>query len=286
MLEFANRHSLADSKTLKCYKQSELRGAYFLTFYPDASKENRQLGAEIYLWFLAFDEIYAERIGSGAVDDLTQRIFELLDVLGGYTAEPTPGFGAALADILRRAETWTMSQQNDLRNALYGIMVGWQWEVQFRNAHSQPSVQTYMGARRHLVAALLERAILEPLNGYVLPDTARRDPQVIRLNRALANIQMWVNDLCSYEKERRQDGNFSVTLPNALMHEEKCSLSDAFTRISELTNLEAEVAAELIEYLGESPLPEVRAYTRATERLLRGTTTFYATSGFGRYTDG
>ncbi|UQI45809.1 terpene synthase family protein [Streptomyces sp. HU2014] len=285
MLEFAHRHCLADRKTLERLGKTACNCTYFLATYPNASKENQQLASDIYMWFTAFDDIHAERIDDTAVDSLARHAFELLDVLGGNTADPAVGFSSALAEILHRAEKWTLHQQGDLRNALCGALLSWQWEAQLRNTRSQPSVRTYMDARRHLAAGVLERAIAEQMGGYVLPDMARQDPQLIRLKQAFANIGGWVNDLCSYEKERRQEGDSSINLPNALMHEEDCTVSDAFTRTSELISQEAMTAAEMIQQLSESPFPEVRAYARDTQHMLRAQTAFYATAGFGRYTD-
>ncbi|MGA5131105.1 terpene synthase family protein [Streptomyces olivoreticuli] len=286
MLEFAHGHGLADRKTLENLGKTVCNSTYYLAAYPNASKENQQLALKIYMWFAAFDDIHVERIDGKAVDDLARRNLELLDVLGGNFTDPAPGFSSALAEILHHAEKLTMRQQGDLRNALYGALLSWQWEAQLRNTRSQPSVQTYIAARRHLVAGVVERAIAEPMGGYELPDAARQNPQLIRLKLATANLLGWLNDLCSYAKERRQGGISSINLPNVLMHEEGCTLSEAFTRTSELVSQEAKAAAETIQDLSESPFPEVRAYARDAKRMLRAQTAGYAAAGFGRYADG
>lgn len=285
MVEFAHRHGLADLKALEHLSRTVCNCSYIVTVFPRAGEEDQQLASDIFIWFAAFDDVHVERLDSTAADSLTRHVFALLDVLGGNATDPAPGFSTALAEILRRAEKWDTRQQDGLRHALYGALLGWQWEVQLRNARKQPGIQTYMAVRRHSVAGVLERAVAEPLSGHVLPGAARRNSQFVRLNRAFDNISGWLNDLCSYEKERRQDGDSAVNLPNVLTSEKGCSLGDALMRVSELIVQEAKVAAEMIRHLAESPLPEVRAYAHDTERRLRAQTAFYAAAR-SRYADG
>ncbi|MER7001031.1 hypothetical protein [Streptomyces sp. NPDC000410] len=286
MVDFAHRHRLADRETLAHLGKTACNSIYFIAAYPDASKENQQLICDIFMWFAAFDDIHAERIDSTAADSVARHTFALLEALDGTLTESAPGFETALADILRRAQAWDPRQQGNLRNALHGVLLGWQWEAQLRNTGGQPSLQTYLYARRHSIAAVLERAIAEPMSGHVLPDVQRNDPELVRLNRAFSNLSGWVNDLFSYEGEKRRDGQLSVNLPNVLMREQGCSLSDAIARISEMIVGEAEVAARSLQSLSASPSPEVRAYVRGTERVLRLHTALFVVSGFGRYIEG
>ncbi|MFD7340246.1 hypothetical protein ACFV98_30290 [Streptomyces violascens] len=283
--EFAHRHSLTDAETREHISRTLCEGAFFLAAYPGASQKNLQLAVDIIMWYILFDDVHVERAGSDTVDSLNRNLFELLDVAGGNTMHPSPGFSVALAEILHRAEGWSGCQQHALRSALCGVLLGWQWEAQLRAMRSQPSLQTYLNARLHAGGGRLERAYAEPIGGYVLPAAARRDPHLIRLNHATSNLLVWVNDLCSYEKEKKQEGNHLITLPHVLIHEKGCTLTDAITHSCEMISREANEAAEVIDYLSRSPIPEVRAYARDTRHMLRVQTAFYAKGGLGRYAD-
>ncbi|MER5549941.1 hypothetical protein ABT072_48040, partial [Streptomyces sp. NPDC002589] len=269
MREFACRHRLGEPEARE--KMCDFLGgaAAFLSFvYPSADQDVLRLAADTYMWFVSFDDFHIERADDEGIESLTRRIFQLLGVLGGSAAQPPVGFGSALGEILQRAEVWDRSQQDELRNALYGLLLGWQWEAHLRVEGSQPTLQTFLDARLHLGGGLLDRALAEPLGGYVLPAAARQDPQLISLKRAAANLVGWVNDLYSRAKEERQDGSRSVNLSNVLMREHHCSRTDAITRTRELISQEAKAAAGLIQQLSQSPLPEVRAYACDTDRLL------------------
>ncbi|WKK27816.1 terpene synthase family protein (plasmid) [Streptomyces olivoreticuli] len=285
--EFACRHGLPGSEDRENLGKTVMGAPLFLsTAYPEADQKDLQLTVDALMWFILFDEVHVERSYIEGVDALARQIFELLDVLGGGAVHRAPGFSTALAEILHRSDGWARCQQDGLQNALYGVLLGWQWEAQLRAARSQPSLRTYLDARLHVGGGVLVWACAEPLGGYVLPGIARQNPQLIRLRRAAANLVGWVNDLCSYVKEKKQEGDRSINLPNVLMHEKKCDLNDALTGTCELISHEAKVAAEMIQHLSESSLPEVRAYARDTHRMLRVQTEFYVKGGLGRYTDG
>ncbi|WP_372405017.1 terpene synthase family protein [Streptomyces luteireticuli] len=284
--EFTRRHGLAGSEAPGNLRKTMMGSPLFLaTAYPEAGRKDLQLTVDALVWYVSFDEAHVECVRSEGIDSLARRVFELLDVLDGGDHR-AQGFGTALAEILHRSEDWTSGQQDGLRNALYGVLLGWQWEAQLRAARSQPSLRTYLDARLYACGGVLVWACAEPLGDYVLPDIARRNPQLIRLKRAAANLVGWVNDLCSYTKERRQEGDCSINLPNVLMQKKNCDLSGALTDTCELIGQEAKVATEMIQHLSESSLPELRAYARDTHRMLRVQTEFYVKGGLGRYTDG
>jgi hypothetical protein len=110
----------------------------------------------------------------------------------------------ALRDIVTRLrEIATPAQLEAFRVGNHAYFGGMLWEANNRAGKWVPHESSFLMLRPAAGAVPPFFALLEPLERIELSAALRAHPQVLELQRLAGGIVCWVNDVLSYEKERR-----------------------------------------------------------------------------------
>lgn len=237
---------------------------------PTADRDGVFLCADLFLWLTAFDDVHGEAEGGRDTARLVRRISHCVHLLAGLD-EPAAGGDAciaALRDLLHRfRERATPSRYlrltAHLRDNLFGIL----WEAHHLGRPDQVTLGDYCAMRPHTVFVRTVMVAAEALLGYGLTEEQRESAAVRELEKAVADLAGWINDLASYAKETARDGTNPLSLPTLLMRQHGCDLEEAFRLASRMCEDRASTARRRITELtadSESPLAD---HARAVEAV-------------------
>jgi len=221
---------LRDDTIAERYRAVSVGGLAGLT-HPHADPALLELVAQVMAWIFVEDDRYDMSNERGRTSRLAARFRGYLEVLTTRTA-PT-GAGPAtrsLADLARRlaargSARWYAHFVATMRRFwIDGILV----ETWYRDHAITPDPASYMATRVQTVGVYVCLALVELDTGRELDDALREDPVLQRLTWLTSRIIAYVNDLFSYEKERRAgDPNNFV---HAVRHYEGLDLEAGFAR--------------------------------------------------------
>ncbi|MFE7401817.1 terpene synthase family protein [Streptomyces sp. NPDC057557] len=212
---------------------------------PTADQDSVFLCADLFLWLTAFDDTHGETEGSRDTARLTRRISHCIPLLTDHHEPATDDdpYIAALRDLLHRFRERTTPTQYlqltaHLRDNLFGIL----WEAQHLNKPDQVTLSNYYAMRPHTVFVRTLMTTAQIALNYELTDNQRASPAVRELEKAVADLAGWINDLASYTKETQHGNPTPLSLPTLLIQHHECNLEEAFRLASRMCEHQASTA--------------------------------------------
>lgn len=238
---------------------------------PAADRDGVFLCADLFLWLTAFDDARGESEGARDTARLVRHISQCVHLLAGHE-EPAGEAGvytAALRDLLRRLHeratpTQYLRLTAHLRDNLFGIL----WEAHHLDRPDQVSLSDYRAMRPHTVFVRTVMATAEVVLGYELTEEQRVSAAVRELEKAVADLAGWINDLASYAKETDHGGQTPLSLPTLLSRYHECDLEGAFRLGSRMCEDRASTARlRITELTVNNRNPQLADHARAMEAV-------------------
>lgn len=205
--EWVTRHGmLRDPSTAARFRSVQV-GLLSAMAYPDASPRLLELIAQVMAWIFIQDDVYDTAAQREQRPEQLERQFErYLTVLRTGVVEPQaePTL-KALADLARRlselgSPTWYIHFIETMRRFwMDGVVV----ETYYRARGLSPDPASYMALRVQTVGVYICLDLLELALGEELTPEVREDPILRRVTWLTSRIIAYVNDVFSYDKERR-----------------------------------------------------------------------------------
>ncbi|POM27340.1 Epi-isozizaene synthase [Actinomadura rubteroloni] len=269
-LDWLHRFDLTPDPETRARVERINAGAAFAMLFPQAPADVLELAGDVMVWITAFGDVLVDGCDRRTSDlaRLTLHLNETLHATTSRSVAERTGFVAALEDLLTRSSAILPNRHHTrLVKALTAFIGAQNWHVDTESAASPPSVEDYLVARRHTVAAWSLVALLEPLEHSRFPAEIHDVPEVGELNTAACTLLACVNDLASHRKERRS-GDTAITLPTLLMHERQCSLDESISVISAMCEADTARAHEIIAQLKASHDRHVSEYGELVGNLV------------------
>ncbi len=175
--------------------------------YPDASPERLELIAEVMAWVFIQDDVYDTAPAADQEPARLEAQFErYLTVLRtGVVPSGAEPAARALADLARRlsklgSSAWYLHFMETMRRFwMDGVVV----ETYYRGRGISPDPASYMAVRAQTVGVYICLDLLELTLGDELSPEVREDPILRQITWFTSRIIAYVNDVFSYDKERR-----------------------------------------------------------------------------------
>ncbi|SCF65531.1 terpene synthase family protein [Streptomyces sp. Ncost-T10-10d] len=237
---------------------------------PTADQDSVFLCADLFLWLTAFDDTHGETEGSRDTTRLVRRISHCVHLLAGHDepAADDDACVAALRELLHRfreraTPTQYLRLTAHLRDNLFGIL----WEAHHLDRLDQVTLSDYYAMRPHTVFVRTVMTSTEVGLGYELTDNQRASPAVRELEKAVADLAGWINDLASYAKETDRGGQTPLSLPTLLIRHHECNLEEAFHLASRMCEHQASTARLRITELTADSTNALANHARAMEAV-------------------
>jgi 5-epi-alpha-selinene synthase len=174
-------------------------------FYPTAGIIELSLSADYLCWAFALDDL-GDETPIGERPSQLAELFERFD--GTFTGTPPdvdePRSVTALRDIVQRLRLLASPAHVEAfrvgNQAYFGGML---WEANNRAGKWVPHESTFLMLRPAAGAVPPFFALVEPLERLSLSAAVRAHPQLLELQRLAGGIVCWINDVLSFEKERK-----------------------------------------------------------------------------------
>jgi Terpene synthase family 2, C-terminal metal binding len=208
----AHEHSLrwvrqAFGDELLAQKVARARMAWMVAgFYPDAGSAELLLASDYLCWAFALDDLGDETPVGERPAQLAE-LFERFDsaFTGAAPRLEEPAAVAALRDIVSRLRCLATPEEVEaFRAGNQSYFGGMLWEANNRAGKWVPHESSFLTLRPAAGAVPPFFALVEPLERLRLPAAVKAHPQVLELQRLAGAIVCWMNDVLSYEKERKQ----------------------------------------------------------------------------------
>ncbi|WP_327371119.1 terpene synthase family protein [Streptomyces sp. NBC_01217] len=237
---------------------------------PAADRDGVFLCADLFLWLTAFDDTHGETEGARDTARLVRRISQCVHLLAGHD-EPAGEAGvytAALGDLLgrfreRATPTQYLRLTAHLRDNLFGIL----WEAHHLDRPDEVTLSDYCAMRPHTVFVRTVMATAEVMLGYELTEDQRASAAVRELEKAVADLAGWINDLASYAKEADRGGPTPLSLPALLIRHRECDLEGAFRLASRMCEDQASTARLRITELAADSKNALGDHAHAVEAV-------------------
>jgi len=197
-------HELGDPALAK--KAARARMAWMVAgFYPTAGRSELSLASDYLCWAFALDDL-GDETPIGERPAQLAELFERFD--GAFRGAPValddPPAVGALRDIVARLRAIaTPSQVEAFRLGNQAYFGGMLWEANNRAGKWVPHESSFLMLRPAAGAVPPFFALIEPLERLPLAAAVRAHPQVLELQRLAGGIVCWINDVLSFEKERK-----------------------------------------------------------------------------------
>lgn len=174
-------------------------------FYPTAGVVELSLAADYLCWAFALDDL-GDETPIGERPSQLAELFERFDgtFTGVAPAVDEPPAVTALRDIVSRLRRLASPAEVEAfrvgNQAYFGGML---WEANNRAGKWVPHESSFLMLRPAAGAVPPFFALVEPLERLKLSDAVRAHPQVLELQRLAGGIVCWINDVLSFEKERK-----------------------------------------------------------------------------------
>ncbi len=210
------RHGLLRDDTIAARYRGVSVGLLAGMTHPTAAPELLELVAQVMAWIFIEDDHYDAAVERASSDALSQRFRGYVEILARRRAPADADVAMhALADLARRLSArgsagWYRHFVATMQQFwLEGVLV----ETWYREQGITPDPASYMATRVQTVGVYVCLALAE-LDGNELDATLRSHPLVMRTTWLTSRIIAYVNDVVSYEKERRagDPNNFVHTL--------------------------------------------------------------------------
>ncbi|MFD7490862.1 terpene synthase family protein [Streptomyces sp. NPDC059832] len=237
---------------------------------PTADREGVFLCADLFLWLTAFDDVHGEAEGGRDTARLVRRISQCVHLLAGHDepAADDDAYIAALRDLLHRfreraTPTQYLRLTAHLRDNLFGIL----WEAHHLDRLDKVTLSDYCAMRPHTVFVRTVMATAEVALGYELTEDQRASAAIQELEKAVADLAGWINDLASYAKETDHGGPTPLSLPTLLIRHRECDLEEAFRLASRMCEDRAATARLRITELAVNSKNALADHARAVEAV-------------------
>ncbi|MFB6780533.1 terpene synthase family protein [Streptomyces sp. NPDC056352] len=237
---------------------------------PTADRDGVFLCADLFLWLTAFDDAHGEAEGARDTARLVRRISQCVHLLAGHDEPPGEAsvYTAALQDLLgrfreRATPTQYLRLTAHLRDNLFGIL----WEAHHLDRPDQVTLSDYCAMRPHTVFVRTVMATAEVALRYELTEDQRASAAVRELEKAIADLAGWINDLASYAKETHRGGPAPLSLPTLLIRQRECDLEGAFRLASRMCEDQASTARLRITELAVNGKSALADHARAMEAV-------------------
>ncbi|MFF9347001.1 terpene synthase family protein [Streptomyces sp. NPDC014734] len=237
---------------------------------PTADREGVFLCADLFLWLTAFDDVHGEAEGGRDTALLVRRISHCVRLLADHDepAEDDDAYIAALRDLLHRfRERSTTTQYLRLTAHLRDNLLGILWEAHHLDDHDRITLSDYRAMRPHTVFVRTVMTTAEIVLGYGLGDDQRSSAAVRELEKAVADLAGWINDLASYAKESDDGGPPPLSLPTLLIRQHGCDTEEAFRLASRMCEDQARTARLHITELTAGSENALADHARAMEAV-------------------
>jgi 5-epi-alpha-selinene synthase len=188
------------------HKAGRARMAWMVAgFYPEAGLVELSLAADYLCWAFALDDL-GDETPIGERPAQLASLFEQFDAT--FTDAPAPADEpaavAALRDIVERLRQLASPEQVEaFRVGNLAYFGGMLWEANNRAGKWVPHESSFLMLRPAAGAVPPFFALVEPLERLRLSARVKAHPQVLELQRLAGGIVCWINDVLSYEKERK-----------------------------------------------------------------------------------
>lgn len=268
-------------------KAQEARMAWMVAgFYPTTGLDQLCVASDYLCWAFTLDDLGDETAIGQRPAQLSQLFQDFDDVFHGRAvARSEDPALVALRDILDRlARFATPADLKTFWTANRAYFGGMLWEANNRAGNWVPNESSFMMMRPAAGAVPPFFALIEPLENIRLPREVREDPQVQELERLAGGIVCWINDVLSYEKERKLNDVHNL----AIVYETHRDLppGEALTQAVALSNAEVDgfMAREAsLPSFGEANDRELRRYLDTLHSMIRITRDW--TLGSARYAE-
>ncbi|MGW8882724.1 terpene synthase family protein, partial [Streptomyces mirabilis] len=201
---------------------------------------------------------------------LVRRISHCVHLLAGHD-EPTAdddACTAALRELLHRfreraTPTQYLRLTAHLRDNLFGIL----WEAHHLDRPDQVTLSDYYAMRPHTVFVRTVMTTAEAVLGYELTEDQRASAAVQELEKAVAHLAGWINDLASYTKETDRSGQTPLSLPTLLIRHRECDLEGAFRLASRMCEDQASTARHRLTELAATGKNALTDHAHAMEAV-------------------
>jgi hypothetical protein len=247
--------------------------------YPEASAEVVSLAAKLITWLFLFDDAVGEGRNVHDTRELMETFvsYERLLRTGDLGVNPT-GFHAAILDLResciqqRATAEWLERFADSMSLYFKGCIL----EFPLRRAKVVPSLAEYRRLRAWSIGMPPVYDIIELGMNEVLTNEESCCPGLGSLREQAALLCAWVNDVYSYNKEKK-DGDI-LNLVGVLMKEMKLSEPEAFVAAAEVFNMDlAQFDDQLTQLEASAPLRVVR-YAHGLRDWIRGNFSWTGTS--------
>lgn len=233
-------------------------------FYPQAGERQLELAADYLCWAFALDDVGDET----AIGERPAQLAALFEAFDNVFTDALPALDeprsvTALRDIVARLRQLASPADVDAfrlgNQAYFGGML---WEANNRAGRWVPHESSFLMLRPAAGAVPPFFALIEPLEGIRLSAAVKAHPHVLELQRLAGGIVCWINDVLSYEKERKLDDvhNLAIVyevhraLPPGAALAQAVRLSNAevdgfLARAAALPSFSAAEDAELARYI-------------------------------------
>jgi 5-epi-alpha-selinene synthase len=175
--------------------------------YPDAPPRTLELIAQVMAWIFIQDDLYDTAPPRDQRPERLESVFEryLTILRTGTAASGAEPAARALADLARRlaelgSSSWYLCFVETMRRFwMDGIVV----ETYYRARGLSPDPASYMAMRVQTVGVYVCLDLMELTLGDELSAEVRQDPILRRITWLTSRIIAYVNDVYSYDKERR-----------------------------------------------------------------------------------
>lgn len=238
-------------------------GAVLALTFPDLAPRPLYAASLFSAFFWLFDDPWADRLNSKDVLLLLEVHRRLDAVLSGGHADPDDELCVRVLAVLMRelaeiAPSWkpegfVREMQTYLQTTL--------WEVELRRRGAVPSLAAYLTLRPITGYWRATIEISGALCGITTEPISRNHPAVQLIDSHAGNYMLWLNDLCSYNREH--DEGITANLIPVLAHEFQLSIDQAKHAAMRMCKAELDNFVDTINRLPAlgAPLnPRIRRY--------------------------
>jgi 5-epi-alpha-selinene synthase len=272
---------------LLAQKAARARMAWMVAgFYPDAGPAELALASDDLCWAFALDDL-GDETPIGERPSQLADLFERFDAAftGDAPGHDEPALVSALRDIIGRLREFATPEQVEAfrvgNQAYFGGML---WEANNRAGKWVPHESSFLMLRPAAGAVPPFFALVEPLSRLRLSPASKAHPQVLELQRLAGGIVCWINDVLSYEKERKLGDVHNLVIVYEVHRE--LAPGAALTQAVKLCNTEVDgflARAAALPSFGEEADAELRRYVDVLGSMIRITRDW--TLGSARYAE-
>lgn len=272
-IEWIDRFELYGSDAQRSQLISNKAAEIYARALPDAPAERVADVAKWLYWGFATDDLLFDNgptsVRTGdflAIGAQFVRICE--EPRARFTREPP--YTEALRDLVLAVRTHSSPRQMiDWAYTARAWFFGMAWDVGNAERGAPPSINDYLMMRMHTGGLLNWVTTLNIANGLELAPSQESSSTVRALTEAWATLTLFLNDLMSFAKERKNKDNSSNLLP-VIAHERGCAVGEAVPEAYDLCNRLAILFLGLRAQLLRSGDPTMQRYLESLEHTWRG----------------